>query len=134
MIGVNKPGCGTSIDFVGQDLNSVGRVAQTINTVDSVWDMSGVRGAKGGGNWFVQAPSYYNSLTQYWFGYWTFGNTSDWFQYGGAFDYVKGTIQVSFTDGHAKTLPTPQLWAGSDPLSASVTDWNKYLWGGQPAN
>jgi len=129
------PGCTNpnAAVFRGADMNSIGRVAQTISTVDSVWDMSGPRGARGGGNWFVQAPSYYNSPTQYWFGAWTFTNPADWFQYGAAWDYVKGTVQVAFADGHAKTLPTPQLWAGSNPLTSSVFDWDKYLWGGHPA-
>ena len=116
--------------FVGSDMNAIGQVAKTIMVVDSVWDMTGPRKAVGGGNWFVQAPSYYNSTTYWWFGPWTFGNTSDWFQYGGAWDFVKGTVQIGFSDGHAKTLPTPQLWAGSNPLTAAVIDWDKYLWGG----
>lgn len=122
------------LQFHGVDLNAVGRVAQTIECVDSVWDMTGFRAPAGGGNWFVQAPSYYNSSTYYWFGAWTFTDPTNWFQYGGAWDYQKGTIQTSFVDGHAKTLPTPQLWAGADPTTSSVFDWNKYLWGGQPAS
>lgn len=123
----------SDLQFKGVDMNAVGRVAQTIMSVDSVWDMTGPRAPSGGGNWFVQAPSYYNSSTYYWFGPWAFNNTSSWFQYGGAFDFVKGTIQVNFADGHAKTLPTPQLWAGANPLTSSVFDWDKYLWGGHPA-
>lgn len=118
--------------FVGQDMTSVGRVAQTIMIVDSVWDMSANRSPSGGGNWFAQAPSYFNSTTAFWFGPWDFNNGASWFQYGGAYDYVKGSVQVGFADGHAKTLPTPQLWAGANPLTSSVIDIDKYLWGGHP--
>lgn len=116
--------------FKGTSMTAIGRVAQTILVVDSVWDMTGNRAPSGGGNWFVQAPSYYNSATYFWFGPWDFNNASSWFQYGGAYDFVKGTVQVGFADGHAKTLPTPQLWAGSDPNTSAVIDWDKYLWGG----
>lgn len=119
-----------NVAFVGKDMNAIGQVAKTIMVVDSVWDMAGARKPIGGGNWFVQAPSFYNSGTIYWFGPWAFTDPTSWFQYGGAYDYVKGTVQIGFSDGHAKTLPTPQLWAGSNPATSAVIDWEKYLWGG----
>jgi prepilin-type N-terminal cleavage/methylation domain-containing protein len=118
--------------FVGVSMTSINRVAQTMMIVDTIWDMTGVRSPAGGGNWFVQAPSYYNSPTYYWFGPWDFTNNASWFQYGGAYDFSKGTFQAGFVDGHAKTLPTPQLWAGADPLTSAVIDWDKYMWGGHP--
>jgi len=117
--------------FQGVSATSHGRPAQTIMSVDSVWDMSSPRGAKGGGNWFVQAPSYWNSQTYYWFGPWQFTNNADWFQFGGAWDYNKGQVTTSYVDGHAKSIPTPQLWAGANPNTSSVFDGDKYLWGGQ---
>jgi hypothetical protein len=118
--------------FQPKALTQLSRSAQTILTVDSIWDMNGPRHPAGGGNWFVQAPSYWNSSTVYWFGPWDFTNTSSWFQYGGAFDFAKGQITVSFADGHAKSLATPNLWAGADPKTSSVFNWDAYLWGGQP--
>ncbi len=119
-----------NVAFKGVSMTAIGRVAQSIMCVDSVWDMAGNRNPVGGGNWFVQAPSYANSTTVYWFGPWAFNNPADWFQYGGAFDFAKGTVQCSFADGHAKTIPTPNLWAGANPLTSSVFDFDKYLWGG----
>lgn len=116
--------------FIGKSATSFGRPANTIMTVDSVWDMGGVRAPKGGGNWFVQAPSYWNSGTSYWFGPWAFTDQASWFQFGGAFDYAKGQVVTSYVDGHAKSIPTPQLWAGADPTTSSVIDESKYLWGG----
>ena len=118
--------------FVGKSMTSFSRPAETIMITDSVWDMGSPRGARGGGNWFVQAPSYANSGTVYWFGPWDFTNRSSWFQYGGSWDYVQGNVPIGFADGHAKNMPTPSLWAGADPTTSSIVDWNKYLWGGQP--
>lgn len=121
-----------NVQFVPKSQTALARVAQTIMTVESVWDMGGTRAPAGGGNWFVQAPSFANSGTIYWFGPWAFGNEASWFQFGGAYDFVKGTTTASFVDGHAKTLKTPELWSGADPATSSVIDWEKYLWGGHP--
>lgn len=115
--------------FIGKSLTSMGRPAQTIMVVDSLWDKAGTSPV-GGGNWFVQAPSYANSGTYWWFGPWAFTNNSSWFQYGGAYDFAKGRVTMSFVDGHAKTHPTTALWAGANPNTSSVYDWNQYLWGG----
>jgi prepilin-type N-terminal cleavage/methylation domain-containing protein len=118
------------VQFVGKSASSVARPAGTLMTVDSVWDKSGPRSPTGGGNWFVQAPSFWNSGTIYWFGPWAFTNPSDWFQYGGAYDYVQGQVTIGWVDGHAKTVPTPTLWAGANPATSSVVDPDKYIWGG----
>gem|GEM_PF-5098576 len=115
--------------FMPKSTTSMARPAQTIMTVDSVWDRAG-GSPSGGGNWFVQAPSFWNSGTSYWFGPWQFTNNNEWFQYGGSYDFVRGRVGVSFVDGHAKTLPTPNLWAGANPANSSVFDGEKYLWGG----
>jgi prepilin-type N-terminal cleavage/methylation domain-containing protein len=118
--------------FDGVSMTSFSRPAETIMIVDSVWDMTGVRGAKGGGNWFVQAPSFSGSTTAFWFGPWKFTDPADPFQYGYGFDYTKGNITIGFCDGHAKNMPTPSLWAGANPNTSTVIDASKYLWGGQP--
>jgi len=123
-------GPANNIQFVGRSLTSFARPAQTINNVDSMWNRTGSGAPSGGGNWFVQAPSYWNSATQWWFGAWDFNNPASWFQYGGAFDYMKGSVGMNFVDGHAKVYPTPALWAGADPINAAVFDADKYLWGG----
>ena len=117
--------------FTGVPMTAIGRPAGTIMLTESVWDMSVTRSPKGGGNWFVQAPSYWNSDTYFWFGPWSFGNQADWFQFGGAYDYDKGKVTIGWVDGHAKAVPTPQLWAGADPtLFWTVQDADKYIWGG----
>lgn len=123
-----NPGDG-SAHFIGKSATSVGRPAQTIMVIDSIWDKAGTSPI-GGGNWFVQAPSYWNSGTYWWFGPWAFTNNSSWFQYGGAYDFSRGRVQLSFVDGHAKNMPTPSLWAGANPATSSVVEPDKYLWGG----
>ena len=117
--------------FQGVSLTSVGRPAETISTVDSLWDATN-NSPNGGGNWFVQAPSYWNSTTAFWFGPWTFATpgSNPWFEYGGCWDWQKGRVTISFVDGHVKSMPTPALWAGADPNTSSVVDPSKYLWGG----
>lgn len=120
---------GSEAHFIGKSATSIARPAQTIATVDSLWDKSGTAPA-GGGNWFVQAPSYWNSGTSYWFGAWAFTDSTSWFQYGGAYDFSKGRVGLSYVDGHAKTVPTTLLWAGADPTKSSVFDQDKYQWGG----
>ncbi|HEY0866754.1 MAG TPA: hypothetical protein VGE01_05230, partial [Fimbriimonas sp.] len=120
-----------NVHFIGKSATSFGRPAQTIMLTESVWDMTGTRAPAGGGNWFVQAPSYWNSGTVYWFGPWDFDNAASWFQYGGSYDYDKGSVAIGWVDGHAKIQATPTLWAGADPTTSSVIDPEKYLWGGQ---
>ncbi|MGV3617548.1 MAG: prepilin-type N-terminal cleavage/methylation domain-containing protein [Fimbriimonas sp.] len=115
--------------FMPKTATAITRPAQTIMTTDSLWDKAGTSPA-GGGNWFVQAPSYWNSGTTYWFGPWAFTDNTSWFQYGGSYDYSKGRVGVSFVDGHAKTLPTTALWAGANPATSSVFNEEQYLWGG----
>lgn len=122
----------SNLQFTPVSSTSLSEPAQTIFTTDSVWTTDTAGSPQGGGNWFVQAPSYDNSATYYWFGPWTFTSSTDAFHYGFAWDYAKGRVVMSFADGHAKVEPTPQLWAGADPNTSTVIDWSKYLWGGQP--
>jgi hypothetical protein len=121
---------------------ALSRPAQTLMFVDSVWDKSGVRSPYGGGNWQVIAPSGDNSNEPYlYYGDWNV-DPKAWNHWGGAYDYVEGTITISYLDGHARSQPTPTLWAGmtpdmvtkrpSDPWGAHVSDWDKYVWGGHP--
>jgi prepilin-type N-terminal cleavage/methylation domain-containing protein len=119
-----------NVHFTGVSMTSIGRPSNTIMVVDSVWDKTGPRSPTGGGNWFVQAPSFWNSSTFYWFGPWAWTNPSSWFHWGGAYDFSKGTVTMGFTDGHAKSMPTPALWAGANPANSSVVEPDKYLWGG----
>jgi len=116
--------------FIPKSATSFNRPAATIMIVDGVWDKAGERSPTGGGNWFVQAPSYWNSGTALWFGPWTFNEPASGMRYGFAYDFSKGQVTMGFVDGHAKSMPTPALWAGADPNTSTVFDPEKYLWGG----
>lgn len=118
--------------FRSTSMTSHSRPAQTIFLADSVFDMSGPRTPVGAGRYYVQAPTPWNSNSTCWVGPWQFNNESSWMRFGGAYDFEKGTITIGFLDGHAKNMPTPSLWAGCDPISTAIFDWDKYLWGGQP--
>jgi prepilin-type N-terminal cleavage/methylation domain-containing protein/prepilin-type processing-associated H-X9-DG protein len=127
-----SPMNGTPCPFwKGIKLSRVGRPAQCIMIVDSIWDMVG--GApSGGGNWYVEAPSYCRSTTGCWYGGWNL-NPSSWMCYGGVWPRHNGMANVGFTDGHVKSLNIPAIAAGSNALvspgNAGVTDWNLYIWG-----
>jgi len=123
-------GPASNIQFVPKSGSAIARSAQTIMTSDSIWDKAGPRVPVGGGNWFVQAPSFANSGTQWWFGPWAFTNPNSWFQYGGCYDFEKGGVTLSFQDGHAKYHPTPNLWSGANPVTSTVFDFDQYIWGG----
>jgi len=131
-----SPLMGSLAEFIPKAMSGVSRPSQTVMTVDSVWDMSAVRTPVGGGNWFIQAPSYWNSGTNWWFGPWGGGNWQNptvgnlWFQYGGCYDFVKGNVTIAMVDGHAKNRPTTILWAGANPATSSVFDPEVYIWGG----
>lgn len=119
--------------FDGRNQSVIGAPARTIMITESVWNLTAPRAPQGGGNWFVNAPTFWNidPDTFWWFGPWDFSNPADWYQYGGCYDYFKGQITIGWCDGHAKAVATPQLWAGCDPtMFWTVFDTSKYIWGG----
>jgi prepilin-type N-terminal cleavage/methylation domain-containing protein/prepilin-type processing-associated H-X9-DG protein len=116
--------------FVGQTLAALGKPAQTIMLVDSIWDRSGSGTPTGGGNWFVEAPSYWYSNSAWWFGGWQIDNNTNWLQYGGTWPRHTGGMNVAYTDGHCKAQRIGNLLDGVNPRSPyTVFDRTAYQWG-----
>ncbi len=136
---------------IGRPLAAISRPAGTVMLVDSVWDTSPTGEGSGGGNWFVEAPSFVNSGTVYWFGGWAIdaqpGSTDYWRKYGGTwpwhtrqrivqsgpeFPHHSGVSNVAWVDGHTKAVRHPyDLVAGVNPRTYQITDPTVYVWGGQ---
>lgn len=109
-----------------------GQPAECIMLANSIWDKAGPRSPIGGGNWFIEAPHYAFSRTQWWFGGWQLGNPASWLQYGGVFDFHNEATNVGFGDSHAKTMKIPALLSGvivnANLTIGGVYDQNLYLW------
>jgi prepilin-type N-terminal cleavage/methylation domain-containing protein len=126
---IDRPG---DADFFSVNATSVKQPAQTLFFVDTVKNLGGVRSPRYGGHYLTQACAITNSGINWWYGAWKFTDEANAFRFGHAYDYVKGTICISYLDGHAAYKPTPTLWAGCDPATATVYDWGKFIWGGHP--
>lgn len=115
--------------FKGVALAAIQKPATCIELVDSIWDRTAGGTPTGGGNWFVEAPSYLYSNSSYWFGGWQIDNNTSWQQYGGTWPRHTGSMNVAFTDGHVKVQRIGNLLAGVNPRTYAVTDRDAYLWG-----
>jgi prepilin-type N-terminal cleavage/methylation domain-containing protein/prepilin-type processing-associated H-X9-DG protein len=118
---------GNVIDFVGVGLASINKPSNCLMLVDSIWDRD-AGGPKGGGNWFVEAPSWWYSNTNFWFGGWRYDDNTSWLQYGGTWPRHNKKMNVAFVDGHVKSLSVDQLIAGVNPRTREVYDRNAYVW------
>ncbi|RYG45850.1 prepilin-type N-terminal cleavage/methylation domain-containing protein [bacterium] len=132
----------------GISTTAVGRPANTLLAVSSVYDRRASGAPYGGGHLAAEAPcltdangkdmrSNYVANAGYWFfGGWTPSQPRARTVYGGAWPWHNGGTQViaSYTDGHVKALPKEALAAGcdvQDESSGNVTDPEKYIWWSQ---
>jgi prepilin-type N-terminal cleavage/methylation domain-containing protein/prepilin-type processing-associated H-X9-DG protein len=114
--------------FMPVGMAAIGKPAATIMLVDSIWDMGGCDRPIGGGNWFIEAPSYWYSDSQYWFGGWKIDNCNDWLKYGGTWPRHTNAMNVAFVDGHVKVQRIGQLIAGVNPRTYVVSDRDQFQW------
>jgi prepilin-type N-terminal cleavage/methylation domain-containing protein/prepilin-type processing-associated H-X9-DG protein len=118
--------------FNPKSLSAVTEPAAALMLADSIWSKSGTA-PSGGGNWFIEAPHWSFSDTQWWFGGWHPKATTDWLQYGGTYPFFNGKMNTAYGDGHAKTASAGNLLAGVS-LSADgatvlgVYDQDLYVW------
>lgn len=110
---------------------TVSNTSQCILLANSIWDKSG-SSPVGGGNWFIEAPHWSFSTTQYWFGGWQIMNNTSWLQYGGVWPFFGTRANVGMGDTSAKNFGVTQLLAGVSRNSAGnvtgVFDRELYLW------
>ena len=118
--------------YKGIPMTQAGTPAEAILLANSIWDKASPRQPIGGGSWFVEAPHFAFSNTQWWFGGWDLQDPESEFQYGKVFDFHNEIANIGFGDGHAKSHKIPQLLAGvivNPDLSISgVFDRNLYMW------
>ena len=112
--------------------------ANTMMSIDSIWDRDANGVPIGGGNWVVEAPCIKDAnnqpITPTNFQGYNSGwqpNTTSWLQYGGAWPRHFGRFNISYCDGHVKTISKEQLGAGCDVQpnhGGNVTDRDAYIW------
>ncbi|MFZ4506104.1 MAG: prepilin-type N-terminal cleavage/methylation domain-containing protein [Fimbriimonas sp.] len=133
------------IGSVAVNLSQVGAPASTIFTANSIWDRNS-GGPVGGGNWVVEAPCVFdtngnlkvpataNSGGNNWQNYgvgWWITNDNSWLQFGGVWFFHTKQANISFVDGHAKSLNVGALTRGCDVkpfFGGAITDKDAYLW------
>jgi prepilin-type N-terminal cleavage/methylation domain-containing protein/prepilin-type processing-associated H-X9-DG protein len=118
---------GNTTDFIGVGLASISKPANCLMLVDSIWDRD-ASGPRGGGNWFVEAPSWWYSNSAFWFGGWAYDDNRSWIQYGATWPRHNKKMNVTFVDGHVQTMSLDQLIAGVNPRTQEVYDRNAYIW------
>jgi prepilin-type processing-associated H-X9-DG protein len=122
-----SPMIGPTARFTPQSQASLEKPATTLMLADSIWDRAGGV-PKGGGNWFIEAPSYWYSNTEWWFGGWQIDDNTSWLQYGATWPRHTNAMNVAFTDGHVKIQRIGNLLAGVNPRTYQVFDKPNYIW------
>ena len=118
--------------------SAISSPASTMMSIDSIWDRDAAGVPFGGGNWVVEAPCIKDANNQpitptNFLGYsagWQ-PNTNSWLQYGGAWPRHFGRFNISYCDGHVKTISPAQLGAGCDVQPShggAATDRDAYIW------
>ena len=123
--------------------SEVGTPATSIYAINSVWNRSGSGKPYGGGNYALDAPCFYDTnlvdlrparpgcAGYWWFGGWNPGQPNAWNVFGGAWPWHNDNANVSFADGHAKTMKISQTAVGCDVRDGSagrVNSTDQYLW------
>jgi len=119
---------GNFVSFLGTGLGNLQKPATTIMLVDSIWDRTAGGTPTGGGNWFIEAPSWWYSGSYYWFGGWQIDNNTSWLQYGGTWPRHTGGMNVAFVDSHVKFQRIGDLLTGVNPRTREVFDRPNYKW------
>jgi len=114
--------------FRGVSLAAIQKPAYCLMLADSIWDRS-ASGPRGGGNWFIEAPSYWYSGTYWWFGGWQIDDPTSWLQYGGTWPRHTETMNVAYVDGHVKVQRIGDLLKGVNPRTYEVFNRQEYQWG-----
>jgi prepilin-type N-terminal cleavage/methylation domain-containing protein/prepilin-type processing-associated H-X9-DG protein len=123
-----SPMKGASAQGQGVVLAALGAAANCYMFLDSVWDYGGCDVQKGGGNWFVEAPSFWYSDSEWWFGGWQIDDCNSWLHYGGTYPRHNNGANVGFADGHCKVQRVGDMLQGVNPRTYQVFDRSAYPW------
>jgi prepilin-type N-terminal cleavage/methylation domain-containing protein/prepilin-type processing-associated H-X9-DG protein len=128
---------------VGISIAQVGKPAESIYAVDSIWNRTASGTPSGGGNYALDPPCRRlldgtdtfppkpGCTSFYWFGAWNPGSPLAWNVFGGAWPWHNDMANVAFADGHVKSMKMGALTAGCDVKNAwggRIFDRNAYLW------
>lgn len=119
---------GDAAQSQGKGISALAKAANTYMFLDSTWDYAGCDVPAGGGNWFVEAPSYWYSNSDWWFGGWDIDDCNSWLHYGGTFPRHSNALNVAFTDGHVKVQRVGDMLQGVNPRTYQVTDRAAFHW------
>jgi len=136
--------------YVGSESVSMGQIASTANTlatIDTIWDRNTSSGApQGGGNWVAEPPCIRDSTgkiiipiqdLKYYQGYqgWIVNTTGkapfSWLEFGGAYPFFTKKFTISYTDGHAGSVALGKLTDGCDVRTnwaGAAYDGDKYIY------
>lgn len=119
-------------------LAAIGSPSATLMSADSTWDRDSSGNPRGGGNWVIESPCVYGPegeritpIDFYGYGGWVPSNATSWLQFGGIWPRHVKMANVSFCDGHAKSMTIAALTAGCDVQDYQqglAYDLDKYLW------
>ncbi len=135
---------GNNPTSVPTKMSRIDQASATILFVETIWDRNTTTGKpKGGGNWTVEAPcrvdSAGNSLVPvspyHTYGGWVPNTTGNppysWLEFGGAWPWHYGTINVGYCDGSSKSMHLKALANGCNVVAfggGAAYDGDKYLW------
>ena len=125
----------------GVNFSRVGRPANTVYAINSIWDRTSGGAPRGGGNWGMDAPCrYYSDGTDsfpvapaWWWGGWNPTAPLAWNVFGGAWPWhTSGQVaNIVWADGHAGGKRMSQVTAGCNVLNGwrgRIFDKDAYLW------
>jgi prepilin-type N-terminal cleavage/methylation domain-containing protein/prepilin-type processing-associated H-X9-DG protein len=119
---------GNFTSFIGASLADIQKPAHCLMLADSIWDRNSSGAPVGGGNWFIEAPSWWYSGSSFWFGGWQIDNQTSWLQYGGTWPRHNEMLNVAFVDGHVKALKIDHLLEAVDPRTRQVFNRERFIW------
>jgi prepilin-type N-terminal cleavage/methylation domain-containing protein/prepilin-type processing-associated H-X9-DG protein len=117
-----------AVQYIGVNLAAIQKPAGCLMLADSIWDTDASGNPQGGGNWFIEAPSWWYSGSAYWFGGWAWNSTTSWLRFGATYPRHNETLNVAFCDGHVKAMKVDGLLAGVQKGSTTITDKNAFIW------
>lgn len=125
-------------------MSRIEQASRTIMFTETLWYRNVQTGKpEGGGNWTVEAPCRVDSngaslvpySPYYTYGGWVPNNSGNppysWLEFGGAWPWHYGTLNVGYCDGSSKSIHLKALAAGCNVTlnaTGAAFDADKYIW------
>jgi len=131
---------GTYVGSHGQTIASINQPAGTLMTADTIWDMQGGQ-PTGAGNWVIEAPCIRDSNgasivpVNYFYSYGGWQPSppaaANWLMFGGMWPRHNKMVNISYCDGHAKSMSINAVTRGCDVKAShagAAFDGDAYIW------